>query len=127
METLSIPKNGKSSNPKEDVKITDTQKGVEILKAVTEKPMTAQDRIERAKVFETLRGKFETLKAKEVELEQFDLGRTGEKEKIVLYNSAGKQVEIVVPGVVIEFTKVLREKTKAARETTEAQILEFKI
>jgi|GEM_PF-2655780 len=127
METLVSSKNGKSSNGKEDVKVTDTKNGAETLKVVTKKPVTVQDRIAQAEKFQVLSEKHRRLQEKDVELEKFVLSNESNKEQITLKNSAGKTVDIQNSGVVAEVVSMLRAKVAAALKQTEEQILTFKI
>lgn len=74
---------------------------------------TAEDRIQNAENFQLLTEKYKHVKSKAKELNAFKISSDGNKEMIVLKNSAGIEVEVtnskVIESALILFTDVLND------------------
>lgn len=121
METTKVPPtNGKSTE-----KLTDTKKGSEILKAVTEKPVSANERILRADNFKVLTDRFSVLRGRQDDLTKLILSKDGSKETLTITNSSGKKYEVTNSAVIADVVTLLKTKGDAALEATAQEIVNF--
>lgn len=88
---------------------------------------SAEDRIQRAKDFEILTGKFTHLKMKKQELDRFMLSSDGSKEKIVLENSAGVKIEVNNSSVLKAVQQLMNETLDGLLRDAEQQLRTFVI
>lgn len=101
---------------------------IEELKATIESfAPSAEDRIQRAKDFEILTGKFTHLKMKKQELDRFMLSSDGSKEKIVLENSAGVKIEVNNSSVLKKVQKLMNDTLDELLKDAEQQVRTFVI
>ena len=88
---------------------------------------SAEDRIKRAANFSILSGKFTHLKMKSEEIEKFIISSDGTKEKLVLKNSAGLEIEVTNSQVLSKVVNLMQDTVKDLLNATEQEVKSFVI
>lgn len=99
----------------------------DVLKVIQETAPTAEERILRAKNFTILTEKYEHLKEKKQEIDQFKLSSDGTKEKIVLSNAQGYTLEVGNSKVIQDTVKLLTDTLSTLLDATKKEVEEFAI
>lgn len=123
METK-VSTNGKAKDGKKEI---ETQNGAAALQQVTEKPVSANERILRADNFKILTDRFHTMRERQDSLKKLILSKDGSKETLTIKNNNGRSYEITNTNVIAEVVEFLLAKGEAALRVTEQEIVDFKI
>lgn len=88
---------------------------------------TAEERINRAKQFEALSTRYNTLKEKENELKTFHAGNDKTNAKIVFKNAQGFTFEVQNSNVIDRLTKAAKEELSILLNEAQNEVLTFEI
>ncbi len=89
--------------------------------------VTPSERFERAEQFSKLQKRFEFLKERKRELDNFNISHDGSASKIELSNPTGGHVVISNPEVMKEVLNLCSATIKQLLDRTESEVLEFEI
>lgn len=124
MKTVEKPKN-KGTQQKNGTEQKAVQKSSTKIDDVL-KP-TAESRIKKLQNFQILADKHKFLLSKNDELQKFIVSSDGTKEKIVLKNAQGFNLEISNSAVITEVVEVVKKKLETITKESENEVLTFSI
>lgn len=126
-DVKTAPKSSKTTTKKEETKVSERAKNQTKAKVKAMFDNSAEFKIKKARQFNLLAEKFETLKAKKDELDNFIISSDGTKETIHLQNAKGAKFVVSNSQVIEKVIDVLTDQLDTFIDYSEKQIQAFQI